>query len=160
MSDKSDKKFANLHYPGMKVDPNERAEKKDAFKEALSESSVLILTPTPFAVELAKKLLKAGMGRVGIFGQHSSTNVRDLSAWAKIETPDVQFESFSTESIDRSLEDIVRGFDVVVPASDDDAKRAAQVASTCGKTLIMPSDDVSDVIIEHVTRARNQTSST
>lgn len=153
MPDKSDKKFANLHYPGMKVDPNERPEKKDARQDALAAASVLLLTPTPFAAELAKKLLKAGIGRVGIFGQHESTNLKDLSAWAKIETPDVQFEAFSTESIDRSLHDIVRGFDVIVPTGPGDAERVKD------KYLILPGDDVIKAIIEHFTSTRNQASS-
>lgn len=156
----SDKKIANLHYPGIKPDPNEGAtalppEAAAHFNEqmiCLGEQvqrellgrSAFIISTTPLAVRLAKKLMYAGLGRVGLFcdqavlGAHellTGTSVLSaMSAWAKSHTPWAEFESYSTESIDRRLDDMVRGFDVVIGAgAAAETKLACTLARAHGK---------------------------
>lgn len=157
MSDKDEKKFANLHYPGMQSDPNESkggkislsddvawrfAEQMECIGEdsirALLKSSAFIVSTSPVGTRVAKKLISYGFGRVGAFGDRLMSGACDLprpastsgqpspktgilphlSKWSKTEMPWVEFEPFREASIDRQLDDMVRGFDVLISCAD------------------------------------------
>lgn len=161
----SDKKFANLHYPGMKANPEEGVhsmppELRERFEAqircigesaqlAVGAASALVIGPTPLGTRVAKKLLLAGMGRVGMFGQApltgahefsaaAETPLKAMSAWAKAEAPWGQFESFSSESIDRNLGDIARGFDFLIATGEgDEIRRVIALANEHDKTAVV-----------------------
>ncbi|MBI3555118.1 MAG: hypothetical protein HY074_02495 [Deltaproteobacteria bacterium] len=79
-----EKTFANLHYPGMRADPNEGRETMHAnarwrfapqiacigeeAQKKLLMSSVFVATASPLGVAIAKKFIQGGFGRVGVFG--------------------------------------------------------------------------------------------
>lgn len=160
----SDKKFANLHYPGMSVDPNEGAgtlppEVAARFSEqilcigeqgqrALLASAAFIISASPLGVRVAKKLMNMGWGRVGVFGEQvitgahelprtSESTLKALAKWAGDEAPWTKFETFSNESIDRSIDDMVRGFNFVIAAGGvAETKRAVEAARNHGKTAL------------------------
>ncbi len=151
MSDESDntskeKTFANLHYPGMRADPNEGREAmnvnarwrfssqidcigEDAQKKLLS-SSVFVAQASPLGVTIAQKLMHSGFGRVGVFADQvltgasvlaledskNNATLPALSAWAKRQAPWVEFETFREASVDRSLSDMARGFGLIISA--------------------------------------------
>ncbi|MEW6057581.1 MAG: hypothetical protein AB1540_13295 [Bdellovibrionota bacterium] len=137
----SDKKFANMHYPGMKADPNEgkaplsqstlwRFESQiecvgEEAQHKLLATSALVLGATPLGLRIAKKLLEFGIGRVGVFGEKPLTGAHGLtsnkpqtevgaleifSKWAKESVTWAEYESFGMTSLDRQIDDIVRGF--------------------------------------------------
>lgn len=80
----SDKKFANLHYPGIKANPNEgknainslaqwRFESQivcvgEEAQRKLLESSILLISANPLSTRITKKLVEFGCGRVGMLG--------------------------------------------------------------------------------------------
>ena len=160
----SDKKFANLHYPGMAVDPNEVSgalppEVAARFNEqmlaigeqgqrALLASAAFIISASPLGVRVAKKLMNVGLGRLGMFGEQTITGAHELprtsestlkalSKWAGEEAPWTKFETFSNESIDRRIDDMVRGFSFVIGAGGvEETKRAVSVSRTHAKTAI------------------------
>jgi hypothetical protein len=94
MSDKDEKKFANLHYPGMAADPNEgrmaldpatkwRYDEQSAClgedaQKLLLRCSAFVVGASPLGVRVAKKLLTMGFGRVGVFGEQPLTGASDL----------------------------------------------------------------------------------
>jgi len=159
----SEKKFANLQYPGIKADPNEGkkglpapvAWRFSAQVECLGEeaqvkllaSSVLVCGASPLGARLTRKLLAAGVGRVGLLGERELTGAYDrplpqevghskpgvlaeLSAWTNRETPWAKFEPFSEVRIDRQLDDIAKGFSLLVAADTEglsDAMNAARM---------------------------------
>jgi hypothetical protein len=150
----SEKKFANLHYPGMRVDPNEGNQKftaevmwrfgeqiacigEDAQRQLLSRS-VFILSSNPVAFTLAQKLAALGIGRIGIFGEQPLSGahglpkqkeenagaLNSLRRYISEHAPWCEFETYSEESIDRQVSDMARGFQLVVSTGN-----AAEVKS-------------------------------
>lgn len=103
MPDQTKKNFANLHYPGMKSDPNEGTVAFDPnqswrFDEQikcigeeaqrkLATASCFVTDTSPLGVRVAKKLLSFGIGRVGIFGEQPARGAAEL---AKPAPEDVQ----------------------------------------------------------------------
>lgn len=146
----SQKKFANLHYPGMKADPRETRSQRIAepalwrmqpqalcigeeAQAKLLSSSALILGATPLGVAIAKKLLRDGFGKVGIFrentidGSHGlmpkpspegGLALKVLSQWARAEAPWALFEAFGDTTADRQLQDLLPGFQFLIDTGE------------------------------------------
>lgn len=132
------KGFANTHYPGIKADPNEgmvgipkealeflkgQLEQHGAVKvKKLWETPVLLLGVSSHATAVAEKLLSAGVHRIGVMSmdgsEKSRTSIRELGGGLKSKYSWLEFESFGGLSIDRDVEDILRGFQNVIDCTD------------------------------------------
>lgn len=139
-------KFANVHYPGMQIDPREGQNALDpganwrfaeqiacigeASQRRLLEASVFVIDGNALGVSIARKLFQFGIGRVGIFGEKPVSGaigivqpelvemgtLRALSKLVRSEQPWAQFEPFRDASIERTVEDMAHGFEIVVAA--------------------------------------------
>ena len=165
------KTFANMHYPGMRSNPNEGREAmhadarwrftpqidcigEDAQKRIL-QASVFVGAASPLGVAIAQKLMLVGFGRVGVYGEQALTGASHLAlgdspkamtlpalgAWAKKQAPWVEFETFREVSVDRSLSDIARGFGLLVSAGG---------AQTTGQVLAVARETGLAVLAAHV----------
>lgn len=161
------KGIANLHYPGIKADPNEGHATIDPIakwrfkeqitclgepaQEKLAESSAFIIGASPLGVAAARKLLRAGIGRVGVYGDEAPLGAHGLSvptedgatalsllaAWAARETPWAQLERFRASGIDRSPDDMARGFQLVIAAGGpEQAGQAVRLARPLGHAAL------------------------
>jgi hypothetical protein len=173
-SDPKNPTFANMHFPGMKADPDEgrvrisddagwRLKEQiecigEGAQRTLLGASAFLLPGNALATRLAKKLMSAGVGRIGVFGAKDLTGAHalgppadgrgalpSLSVWAKQRAAWATLETFSSRSVDRQLEDMVRGFDLIVSCDGaasaaetielaTEQKRAAAICEVAGKT--------------------------
>lgn len=137
----SEKKFANTHYPGIKADPNEGSQQidpraKEKLKklfDALGEQevskrqkmSVLLNNyPNPESLQdvisAVRNLVELGIGRIGLLGETNSDGIsllQTIKAWISQESPWVVFEPFAELALDRQMDDITRGFDLLFEIS-------------------------------------------
>jgi hypothetical protein len=163
----SEKKFANIHYPGMRANPDEGKRTLGApvhwrfdpqidcigepAHRALFEGSAFIMAASPLGVSLVRQLFNMGLGRVGMFGERPVSGAHAvvgeqteigvlaaLSKWAKERAPWAEFERYGSASIDRSLDDMARGFNMIISVEGiSGAQETVVLANTLGLDAIV-----------------------
>jgi hypothetical protein len=104
---------------------------------------------------ITRKLLTIGFGRVGLLGDEPLTGAHGmglaqgdgptaaqaLARWSEIETPWAKVERFRGTAIDRALDDMTRGFQVIVGASG---------ATAAGQAVLSARGQASPAIAAHI----------
>ncbi|MGE4232562.1 MAG: hypothetical protein AB7F43_04460 [Bacteriovoracia bacterium] len=177
----SDKKFANLHYPGIKANPNENDGKLPELvskrfeveiskygeqrQKALYETSVLMGGITPLTIKLIHSLAAKGVGRIGLIGtmpfdedicpkiaDSKPTSVSEaLLGWFRQKEPWFSFESFAEISLMRSFEDISRGFNHLIWFVDEFSNSEKALSSVEFKNLMGISLNSKGCLIKPIT---------
>jgi hypothetical protein len=162
----SDKKFANLHYPGMKADPREGASILPLAYEQRMHAQIaalgieaqqkifsyptLLMGSNALNFAIAQNLLALGFGRIAILGDQASATGHFMTDEPSLQTPalahqrtknkvqnvSTYFETYAELSLERKFEDIEKAFQTYVTTCHPSSQAFAASISTHPKPTL------------------------